>query len=167
MKNTLQFDFIADKEKNTLTIRREFAADRKLVWDAYTKSEILNQWFAPKPFTTKTKSMSFREGGYWLYAMIDPAGPEYWGRMDYEKIRPIDQYSGLDAFSDENGNINTELPRAHWLVSFSDLGENTLVETVVTYNSLNDLEQVINMGMKDGLTSTMEKLDELLLTLKK
>jgi uncharacterized protein YndB with AHSA1/START domain len=111
--------------------------------------------------------MSFREGGYWLYAMIDPAGPEYWGRMDYEKIRPIDQYSGLDAFSDENGNINTELPRAHWLVSFSDLGENTLVETVVTYNSLNDLEQVINMGMKDGLTSTMEKLDELLLTLKK
>ncbi|WP_233276816.1 SRPBCC family protein [Mucilaginibacter paludis] len=53
MKHNLQFDFIADKEKNKLTIRREFLATRQLVWDCYTKSELLNQWFAPKPFTTK------------------------------------------------------------------------------------------------------------------
>ena len=167
MKSKMQFDFIADKEKNTLTIRREFAAGRQLVWDAHTKSEILEQWFAPKPLTTKTKAMSFREGGHWLYAMVDPTGPEYWGRMDYEKIRPIDYYTGLDAFCDEKGNINTELPRAHWHVTFSDRGENTLVQTVVTYNSLNDLETVINMGMKEGMISTMEKLDELLLKLNK
>lgn len=38
MKHNLQFDFIADKQKNTLTIRREFLADRQLVWDCYTKS---------------------------------------------------------------------------------------------------------------------------------
>ena len=50
MKAQLQFEFLVDKEKNTLTIRREFAAERKLVWDCYTKSELLNQWFAPKPF---------------------------------------------------------------------------------------------------------------------
>ena len=111
--------------------------------------------------------MSFREGGHWLYAMVDPTGPEYWGRMDYEKIRPIDYYTGLDAFSDENGNINMELPRAHWHVTFSDFGKNTMVETVVTYNSLNDLETVINMGMKEGMTATLEKLDDLLVTLSK
>src|SRR5688572_32700048 len=80
MKNTLQFDFIVDKEKNTLTLKREFAANRQLVWDCYTKSELLDRWFAPAPLTTKTKSMDFRPGGHWIYAMVDPDGKEYWGR---------------------------------------------------------------------------------------
>jgi uncharacterized protein YndB with AHSA1/START domain len=167
MKANLQFDFLVDKENNTLTIKREFAADRQLVWDCYTKSEHLDQWFAPRPFTTKTKTMDFREGGHWIYAMVDPNGTEYWGRMDYEKIQPIGHYSGLDAFCDENGNLNTELPRANWDVTFHDLDEHARVDTVVTYNSLADLETVINMGMQEGLTSTLERLDDLLETLKK
>lgn len=162
MKSNLQFDFLADKEKNTLTIRREFAADRQLVWDCYTKSELLDQWFAPKPFTTKTKLMDFREGGRWHYAMVDPEGKEYWGITDYLTIRPTEHYTALDAFSDETGAVNPNLPRANWLVSFSDLGEHAIVETIVTYNSLADLETVINMGMKEGMTSTLERLDELL-----
>ncbi|MBC9931800.1 SRPBCC family protein [Chitinophaga qingshengii] len=158
----LQFDFLVDKTNNTLTIRREFRAKRQLVWDAYTKSELLDQWFAPKPFTTKTKHMDFREGGYWLYAMVDPEGKEYWGRMDYEKIRPVESYSGLDAFCDENGQLNTGLPRANWDVTFHDKGNNAVVETIVTYASLSDIETVIKMGMEEGMASTLEKLDELL-----
>lgn len=164
--NRLQFDFLADKNNNTLTIRREFAAERQLVWDCHTKAELLNLWFAPKPFSTKTKSMDFSEGGHWHYAMIDPEGKEYWGFTSYTKIRPIDYYETLDAFSDESGEINTELPRAKWEVTFADKGQNTLVETVVFYASLNDLETVVNMGMQEGTTLTLEKLDELLAQLK-
>ena len=66
MKSTLQFDFLVDKENNTITVRREFAADRQLVWDCHTKRELLEQWFAPKPWVARTKSMDFREGGHWL-----------------------------------------------------------------------------------------------------
>lgn len=158
----LQFDFLVDKEKNTITVRREFNAGRQLVWDCYTKSELLDQWFAPRPFSTKTKSMDFSEGGHWHYAMIDPEGQEYWGWTEYTKIKPIDFYETLDAFSDADGNLNTDLPKAEWHVGFSETGNNTLVETTVTYNSLSDLEAVINMGMKEGLTSTLGRLDELL-----
>jgi uncharacterized protein YndB with AHSA1/START domain len=165
MKSHLQFDFIADKQKNTLTIRREFLAERKLVWDCYTKSELLDQWFAPKPLTTKTKSMDFREGGHWHYAMVEPNGTEYWGYTEYVKIKPIDYYKALDAFSNAEGEINTDLPRAEWLVSFKDKGDNALVETIVTYKSLSDLETVIKMGMEQGMIATLEKLDELLLTI--
>ncbi|MCW5910104.1 MAG: SRPBCC domain-containing protein [Cyclobacteriaceae bacterium] len=164
--NRLQFDFLADKENNTLTIRREFAAERQLVWDCYTKQELLDQWFAPKPFTTKTKSMDFRNGGHWHYAMVDPDGNHYWGYTEYNNIHPIDSYETLDAFCNEAGEINKDLPTAKWEVTFSDKGENAVVETIVYYNSLSDLETVINMGMKEGLMSTLEKLDELLLTLK-
>lgn len=163
----LQFDFLADKENNTLTITREFAANRQLVWDCYTKSELLDQWFAPKPLTTKTRSMDFREGGHWLYAMVEPNGTEYWGRMDYVSIQAIEKYTGLDAFCDSDGALNPELPRANWDVTFKDLNEHALVQTIVTYQSLADLETVIQMGMKEGLTSTLERLDDLLITLNK
>ncbi len=163
MKAELQFDFLVDNEKNTLTIKREFAAKRKLVWDCYTKSELLDRWFAPKPLTTKTKLMDFREGGYWHYAMVEPNGQEYWGRMDYQTIRPIDSYTSLDGFCDDTGALNPELPRSKWNVTFSDVGTHTLVETVVFYSSPEAIQQVIQMGMKEGLTSTLERLDELLL----
>lgn len=167
MKTALLFDFIADKQKNTITVKREFAADRQLVWDCHTKSELLDRWFAPEPFTTKTKSMSFREGGHWIYAMVDPEGKEYWGRTDYVKINPIDGYKTLDAFSNEKGEINKDLPRASWDVTFKETGNHTMVQTIVTYESLEALETVLNMGMKEGLESTLQRLDKLLLTLKK
>lgn len=167
MKANLQFDFLVDKEKNTLTIKREFAASRQLVWDCYTKEELLNQWFAPKPFTTKTKSMDFSEGGHWHYAMVDPDGNEYWGYTVYHDINPIDYYRTKDAFSDSEGTVNPDLPKAKWHVQFSDLNNHAVVTTVVNYESLQDLETVINMGMEEGMISTLECLDELLETLTK
>jgi uncharacterized protein YndB with AHSA1/START domain len=157
-----QFDFLVDMEKHTMTIKREFDAKRQLVWDCHTKRELLDQWFAPKPLTTKTKSMDFRNGGHWHYVMVDPTGSEYWGRMDYKQIRPIDSYTALDGFCDADGTLNPDLPRAEWNVTFTEQGERTLVHTVVTYQSAEAVQQVIDMGMKDGMTSTMERLDELL-----
>ena len=167
MTHNLQFDFIADKEKNTLTVRREFLANRQLVWDCYTKSELLDRWFAPAPLTTKTKTMDFREGGHWHYAMIEPNGTEYWGYTEYIKIKPIDFYTALDAFCNAEGEINKDLPRAQVFVTFTDKDENALVETIVTYKSLSDLETVIQMGMEQGMIATLKKLDELLLVLNK
>lgn len=84
MKADLRFDFVVDMQKSSLTVRREFAAKRQLVWDCHTKRELLDQWFAPKPLTTKTKHMEFKEGGYWHYAMITPDGQSFWSRLDYQ-----------------------------------------------------------------------------------
>ncbi len=167
MSLNLQFDFLVDKEKNSITVKKELAANRQLVWDCHTKSEYLDNWFAPKPLTTKTKVMDFRPGGYWLYAMVDPSGAEYWGRTDYLTIQPIERYTALDAFSDENGTVNPELPRSNWVVTFEDLGDHTLVQTAVTYASLEALEAVVKMGLQEGMLSTLEKLDEYLATLTK
>ncbi len=166
MNSNLQFDFVVDKENNTITVKREFAADQQLVWDAYTKSELLDRWFAPKPWQAKTKTMDFSEGGSWLYCMCGPNGEEHWGFMSFEKINPIDSYSATDGFCDEDGNINPQMPKASWDSYFKSLGDNTLVETIVTYESLEELETVIKMGMKEGLTMAMIGLDELLEQLK-
>jgi uncharacterized protein YndB with AHSA1/START domain len=164
MNANMQFDFLVDKEKHTMTIKREFDAMRQLVWDCHTKRELLDQWFAPKPLITRTKFMDFRDGGHWHYVMIDPTGPEYWGRMDYKKIQPIENYTAFDGFCDSTGALNTDLPRAEWDVTFTEQGTRTLVHTVVIYQSAEAIQQVIDMGMKDGMTSTMERLDELLVS---
>jgi uncharacterized protein YndB with AHSA1/START domain len=162
VKADVLFDFLVDKEKNTLTINRKFAARRQLVWDCYTQRELLDRWFAPKPLTTTTKSMDFREGGHWHYVMTEPNGQAYWGRMDYQTIRPIDHYTALDGFCDDTGALNPALPRSQWHVTFSDAATDTVVKTVVSYASAEALEQVMQMGMKEGLTATLARLDELL-----
>ncbi len=165
MKADLQFDFLVDKEKNRITVKRAFAAKRQLVWDCHTKRELLDRWFAPKPLTTKTKHMEFKAGGYWHYAMITPDGQSFWSRLDYQTINPIDGYTALDGFSDEAGVVNPDMPRARWDVAFTDAKERTLVTTVVVYSSAEDVQKVIDMGLKEGMASTLERLDELLLTL--
>jgi uncharacterized protein YndB with AHSA1/START domain len=110
--------------------------------------------------------MEFKEGGYWHYAMLTPDGQAYWSRVDYLAIRPIDSYATLDGFTDETGVVNSDMPRSRWDVTFSDLKEHTLVTTVVHYNSPEDVQKVIDMGMKEGMASTLDRLDELLLTLR-
>ena len=76
MRPDLRYSFQAGMQTNRITIRREFHAPKKLVWDCYTKAKLLDQWFAPEPFTAKTKSFEFREGGHWHFAMVGPDGSE-------------------------------------------------------------------------------------------
>jgi uncharacterized protein YndB with AHSA1/START domain len=162
MKPDLRFEFAVDKSRHTITVIREFDGPRQLVWDCHTKRELLDRWFAPKPLTTKTKHMDFRPGGYWHYAMITPDDQKYWSRVDYQTIDPIDGYTAQDGFCDEAGVVNPDMPRSRWDVAFTDENRRTLVTTVVHYASAESLQAVIDMGIKDGMTSTLERLDELL-----
>ncbi len=167
MNINLAFDFSVNKESKTITVKREFAADLPLVWDAYTKSEILDQWWAPKPWKARTKTMDFREGGIWHYAMVGPNGEAHWAVANFKQIQTQKKFTGLDAFADEDGNLNRNLPQSKWDVRFVDNGQLTLVELSISYEDLAQLEATIQMGFKEGLTTAMEGLDELLFTLKK
>ncbi|MDP2385743.1 MAG: SRPBCC domain-containing protein [Bacteroidota bacterium] len=167
MKANLMFDFSVNKENKTITVKREFAAEVALVWDAYTKSEILDQWWAPKPWKTKTKVMDFREGGHWIYAMVGSQGEEHWAIANYISIQVQKRFTGLDAFADADGNVNKAMPQSKWEVTFTDKGQLTLVEFKISYDDLAQLEATIEMGFKEGLSMAMEGLDELLPSLKK
>lgn len=160
MNSNLKFDFIVNKENNTVNIEREFAANLELVWEAWTNPEILDQWWAPKPYRTETKSMDFREGGMWLYAMISPENVKHWCKNDYQKIVHQSKFSGLDAFCDENGVINKEMPRTLWTNEFHENGETTFVKITAKYDTLADLEKIIKMGFKEGFTMALENLDQ-------
>lgn len=160
MNPTLAFDFTVDKENNTIAVKREFAAPLHLVWDAWTKPEILDQWWAPKPYQTKTKSMDFREGGFWHYAMIGPEGDTHWCKTDYIKIEALKFFSGLDAFCDEDLNLNTEFPRSNWNNTFEEKENITAVNIQIKYATLADLEKIIQLGFKEGFSMALTNLDQ-------
>lgn len=162
MNSNLLFDFSVSKENNTIQVKREFAGNLALVWDAWTKPEILDLWWAPKPYRTVTKSMDFKAGGMWLYYMISPEQEIHWCKNDYKSIELHKQFSGLDAFCDEHGNPNMEMPRTLWTNTFTESDGKTLVKIVAQYDSLADLEKIISLGFKDGFEMALGNLDELL-----
>lgn len=164
MKNTLLMNFTVDKANNKIKVEREFDAPVDMVWSAWTESELLDQWWAPKPYRAETKSMDFREGGMWLYCMIGPEGDKHWAMADYKSIKPRKQFVLLDAFCDEKGNINKDLPRSTWSNVFKQTDETTTVNIEISYDKLEDLEATIKMGFKEGFTAGLENLDHYLNT---
>lgn len=160
MNSHLQFDFTVDKANNSVNVKREFAAELALVWAAWTQAELLDIWWAPKPFQTKTKSMDFKVGGTWLYAMHGPNNQTHWCRADYLKIEHQKMYSAIDAFCDEDGNMNLDFPRSTWSNTFIDKGESTLVDISIQYQSLADLEKIVELGFKEGFTMALGNLDQ-------
>ena len=163
--NSLLFDFTVDKATKTVFITREFDADLSLVWDAFTKAEYLDQWVAPKPWTSKTKFMDFKVGGRRFYAMVSPEGQERWVLQKYTSISPKTNFKFFNAFADENEN--PELPGSEWDHTFSEQRGTTKVSVVIYNESLERMEKQIEMGFKEGFTMTLNYLDELLKTLSK
>ncbi|SEI80882.1 Uncharacterized conserved protein YndB, AHSA1/START domain [Dyadobacter sp. SG02] len=162
MKSNLLMNFSVDKENNRVNVEREFAAPVGKVWAAWTQSELLDQWWAPRPWKARTKSMDFREGGTWLYAMVGPEGEEHWAKLDYKTINPEKNFSGIDAFCDENGKLNEEFARSTWTNTFTEADGSTTVSVVIQYDKYEDIEQIMQMGFKEGFTMALGNLDELL-----
>ena len=151
-----------DAANKKLFVVREFDGPLEQVWKAWTESKILDQWWAPKPWKANTKSMDFRNGGRWLYFMEGPDGSRHYCRADYTSIVPKKSFVGDDAFCDEQGNINNELPRMHWKNEFSKTEHGTKVEVAISFASEADLEKIIEMGFKEGFAAAHNNLDEIL-----
>lgn len=161
MKSNLLMNFTVDKETSTVNVKREFDASLANVWSAWTEPEILDQWWAPAPWKSKTKRMDFKTGGQRLYAMIGPQGEEHWALADFTSIDPKTNFKYLDAFCDSEGNLNNAFPRSNWDVSFSEQGNTTFVDIAIKHENLSDLEKMIEMGFKEGFTIAMEGLDKI------
>ena len=165
MKNNLLFDFIVDKTSKTVFVNREFAADLPLVWDAFTKQEILDQWWAPKPWESKTKVMDFKVGGRRFYAMVSPEGQEHWSVQQFTSITPTTNFKIVSAFADKDENIIEEMPSSDWDLNFNEQNGTTKVSIIIKHKDLADLEKMIAMGFQGGFTMTLDYLEKLLATL--
>lgn len=153
-------EFIVNKETKTVLITAKFDAARDMVWDAFTKPDLLDQWWAPKPWTSRTKEMDFVVGGRRFYAMVSPEGIERWSVQKYTSITPTTNFKLLNTFTDENEN--PELPGSDWDLNFTEQDSKTTVSISIYNESLERLEQMIDMGFKEGFTATLSHLNCLL-----
>ncbi|WP_229321265.1 SRPBCC family protein [Larkinella knui] len=156
------FKFSVDKKTHTITIEREFAAECSLVWEAWTRAEILDRWWAPKPWKSETKRMKFEVGGFRHYAMCGPNGEKHWGLTDYKSITYHRDFTGIDYFSDEEANKNESLPVAGFQVRFLAATNLTQVTYTARYSDLVQLENVVKMGAIEGMKSALNELDRLI-----
>lgn len=157
-----QTSYKQDLAKKKIYASREFDAPVSTVWKAYTESNLLDKWWAPKPWKAVTKSMDFREGGQWLYYMEGPDGSRHYAVVNYDKIKEGESFTAQDAFSDENGSVLPEMPQMHWHVTFNKSGDATKVDVEITFSSEEDLNKIVEMGFKEGFASAHKNLDELL-----
>jgi uncharacterized protein YndB with AHSA1/START domain len=160
------FDFIVDKPTKTVVLNAEFEAGLDLVWDAYTKQELLDQWWAPKPLTSRTKVMDFRVGGRRFYAMVSPEGDELrWAIQKYTYISPKTNFKFFNAFADKDEN--PELPGSDWDLNFREQDGTTKVSISIYNESLERLERMVEMGFIEGAKAQLNNLNELLARLSK
>ena len=156
----MEMEFIVNKETKTVLITKEFAAELSLVWDAYTKPELLDQWWAPKPFSSRTKAMDFTVGGKRFYAMVSPEGDERWVLQKYTSITPKTNFKLFNTFADADGN--GELPGSDWDLNFTEQDGKTTVHVSIYNESLERLERMIEFGFREGTMAQLQNLEELL-----
>jgi uncharacterized protein YndB with AHSA1/START domain len=165
MKNNLLFDFTVDKATKTVSVTREFDAELSLVWDAFTKAELLDQWVAPKPWTSRTKVMDFKVGGRRFYAMVSPEGQERWALQKYTSINPKTNFKLFNVFADKDEN--PQLPGSDWDYTFSEQNgpdghKVTKVDITIYNESLERMEKMIEMGFTEGFKMSLDNLEKLL-----
>jgi len=149
-------------ESKQLTVSRRFSAPLDKVWAAWTEKELLEKWWAPKPYRAVSKSFDFREGGQWHYYMEGPEGEKHWCLVNYMEIGSRQYFTARDAFCDENANLNPDLPSNVWRNEFKAEGDATDVLVTLTFVSVDDMKKIIEMGFKEGFTMGLDQLEELL-----
>lgn len=160
-------------KERIFTLKRLFNAPRPLVFQAHSQAEHLKRWWGPQGWELTVCNVDFRPGGVWHYCMKcmdknqgDFYGFEAWGKSVYKEIIPNEWIVLVDSFSDAEGTESQELPASENTWQFYDYGDQTLFVTTSRYASDEALRQVIEMGMEQGLSSSLERLVELLAELR-
>jgi uncharacterized protein YndB with AHSA1/START domain len=129
------------------------------VWQVWTTPEHLAHWWGPKGWTLPVCQVDLRPGGVWLYCMRGPGGEDAWGKAVYREIVEPERIVYLDTFVDADGNLLEGMPELTITVTFEDVNGKTKVTSLVDFASAAELEQVLSMGMEQGLADTWARLE--------
>lgn len=157
-----------DLENKKLIVEFTSSASKENVWRAYAEKALFEQWWGPEGWETTTKEFNFVPGGAVHYGMkcVDRNQDEWfgetsWGVMKIENINPMDSFTYMDYFSNEEGALNEEMPALKVTNEFIDESGKTKIVSTSFADSAEQIEELLKMGMIEGFTSQLNKLDEL------
>lgn len=151
--------FNKDFEEQTAFVMKTFDAEVSEIWDYFTKSELLDSWWAPQPWKCETVTMDFREGGRWHYAMINPENEKVYGLVKINTIMQHRSIEWFDDFADENGNpLNSDMA-CSWLLGFTGVEEGTKLTVNIHFPSEEAMMSILEMGFEEGFRQTLNQLE--------
>lgn len=160
MNATIEFQ--KPPQSNEIIVRHRYDASVETLWDAFTKTEMLEKWWAPQPYKAVVQHNDFEEGKSMKYYMISPEGEKHYCITEFHKITPYKSYEMTDAFCDEHGVINEALPQMRWENVFSEQNGVTTVTNTLHFASEEDRKQLMEMGFEQGYTTALNQLADLL-----
>lgn len=152
-----------------IVLTRRFSAPRHLVWKAFSSCEHLKHWWGPKGWDLTHCEMDFRPSGRWHYCIsgeYEGNLMESWGLATYQEIDEPQRFVYRDAFSNKEGDINSDMPQMLITVTMDDQGQTTLLTNITKCESTEARQQLIDMGMEGGITETWDRLDEILIEMR-
>jgi len=160
MKSNIVFN--EDFESHSIYVMKIYDADVSKVWDYFTQSKLLDQWWAPKPWKCETVKQDFNEGGIWHYAMVGPDGEKMYAQVQYGEIMKHRSFDGTDSFCDEKGNINEDFAQSKWLFGFTGTEEGVKVTVNIHFSSTETMKQMLEMGFEEGFKMGLSQLEGVL-----
>lgn len=160
MTNELVFN--RDYDAAQVFVMKVFPQDVTTVWEFFTRAELLDQWWAPRPWKCETSNLDFTEGGKWIYAMVGPEGEKHFAGANYHEINWHRSFDWTDYFMDQNGEIDHNLPEVKWLFGFTGVEEGTKLTINIHFADSSEMTQLLEMGFEQGFTAGLNQLEELL-----
>jgi uncharacterized protein YndB with AHSA1/START domain len=156
MRNTGTLKVIAppDRERE-IVMTRIFDAPRDIVFEAFTKADLLKRWFGPRGWSLMVCEVDLRIGGGFRFVLRGPDGIELGMRGVYREIVPPDRSVHLESFDDYPGESQVT-------AAFVEVGGKTTLTATVLYPSKEIRDIVIQTGMEHGAAESYDKLAELL-----
>lgn len=151
-----------DLDNLTLTIVADFAAPKRRLWDAYTDPRQIERFWGPPSYPSTFLRHDAAVGGRSVYKMTGPEGDAHYGVWEWTAANAPDSFEVLDAFANEKGEKNTELPGMRMVFEFSDTAGGSRLVTTSHFDSLDQLNQLLEMGMLDGTKQAMAQIDDVL-----
>jgi uncharacterized protein YndB with AHSA1/START domain len=155
-------DVTKDPETLTMVVTAEFDAPIERVWQLYADPRQLERWWGPPTYPATVVDHDLSAGGSVTYFMTGPEGDKHQG---WWRVLAVDAPHSLeveDGFADDTGAPNPELPTTHMRVVLSEKGGGTQVVITSTFPSKEEMEQLLEMGMEEGLRGSMGQMDAVL-----
>ena len=162
MDTNTQLQIVKDLLNKKINVTRYFNANLEPVWRAWTEAELLDQWWAPRPWKAETKEMNFADNGTWLYAMVSPENEKHWSKVNFSEIHINKSFKATSGFSDGDGNMNSQMPKMQWYNQFFADGEKTKMLIEISFDKEADMQGILQMGFEGGFSMGLNNLDELL-----
>lgn len=149
-------------EAMTMTFVAEFAASPERVWQVWEDARKLERWWGPPTYPATFEEHNFAVGGVSRYYMTSPEGEKFWGWWEITAIDAPKSLEFDDGFLDDEGERSTSIDPTHGILTLDPIDGGTRMTILSTFTTVEQLQQMVEMGMQEGMQQAMGQIDALL-----